>query len=278
MKLSKGTTMTLSLEEGVLFYQLMWKLQYYVNQKLGIDKNFSSPEEYASLPTKKKLKIRNALWEHPELIKIYADENPNQLGKEDLEIIIKWQNFVKGSFYILRHLKKGSIFIGDKNAVYAVHGIQDPLEEIIPSYALPRMVEAILLPFKGQIIYDGLLSGYNISFGGGIRADLNYTYTVAKAKARIITTFEPDIALPKPTKPTKNSLPQLKELAVSAAALKGETPLQKATLALVNAGLNLAIANTQGISNSSGELETQERKIRKATSRLLNLLDIMKEE
>jgi hypothetical protein len=270
--------MTLSPKEGVLFFQLMWKLQSYINQKLGIYKDISSPEEYASLPTKKKLKVRNALWEHPELIEAFANENPNHLDKEDLEIIRKWQNFVKGSFYILRHLKKGSIFIGKKDEVYAVHGIQDPLEEIIPSYALPHMVEAILLPFKGQIIYDGLLSGYNVSFGGGIRANLNYAYTVAKTKDRIITTFEPDIAPPKPAKPTKDSLPQLKEFAASAATFKGDTPLQKAALALVHAGLDLAIADAQGISASADELETQERKIRKATTRLLNLLDIMKEE
>ena len=31
--------MTLSPTDGNLFYELMWKLQYYVNQKLGFHEN-----------------------------------------------------------------------------------------------------------------------------------------------------------------------------------------------------------------------------------------------
>ncbi len=38
----------------------------------------------------------------------------------------------------------------------------------------------VLLPFKGRIVYDGLLAGYNVTFGGGIRRRLrNYPRTVA---------------------------------------------------------------------------------------------------
>jgi hypothetical protein len=70
-----------------------------------------------------------------------------------------------------------------------VLGLIDGLEEVVPAYDLPRMVDAVLLPFKGWIIYDGLLQGYNISFGGGIRSDLNHTYMTAKQKDRIITTM-----------------------------------------------------------------------------------------
>jgi hypothetical protein len=127
----------------------MWKLQYYVNQKHGFHKNITSRDEYANLSTEKKLKARDALWEHPELIEAYARENPDALPPEELEIVRKWKGFVKGSFFLLRHLKRGSIFIGGEgDQVYSVHGIQDALEEAIPSYSLPQMVIAILLPFS----------------------------------------------------------------------------------------------------------------------------------
>jgi len=46
--------MTLSPNDGKLFFELMWKLQYYVNQKRGFHKNTSSLEEYTDLPTKRK--------------------------------------------------------------------------------------------------------------------------------------------------------------------------------------------------------------------------------
>ncbi|MBU2610356.1 MAG: hypothetical protein ABIL11_16655 [Chloroflexota bacterium] len=266
--------MILPSEDAKLFFKLMWSLQYYVNQKLGFYKEISSREEYANLPTEKKLKARNALWEHPELIEDYARENPDAFPDDELEIVRRWTGFIKGSFFVLRHLKKGSIFIKDER-VYAVHGILDPLDEVIPSYALPQMVEAVLLPFKGQIIYDGLLQGYSIHFGSGIRSNLNYDYTVAKHKERIITTLEPDAASqasPK-SKPKKEIAPQLEELAEAMAKVKGNDSLQNSALALARAGMELALAVA-----TNSDLAPAARKARKAFTRLYNMLKIMEDE
>jgi len=255
----------------------MWKLQYYVNQKNGFHKKITTFDEYANLATEKKLKARNALWEHPELIEAYVQENPDALPPGELEIVQKWKGFVKGSFFLLRHLKKGSIFIGDGDQVYSVHGIQDALEEVIPTYALPQMVIAVLLPFKGQIIYDGLLEGYNIQIGGGIRSNLNHAYAVAKQKDRIITTLEPELATPKIVKSKKNALPQLKELTATMEKIKGDGPLQNSALTLARLCLGVSIADAEG-KFTSDEIESQARKIVKASNRLLNLLDIMEED
>ncbi len=268
--------MTLSPEDGKLFFELMWKLQYYVNQKKGIHKNVASRDEYAALPTEQKLKARETLWEHPELIEAYAQENPDALPLAELEIVQKWKGFIKGSFFILRHLKKGSIFIKENDQVYSVQGIQDPLEEVIPSYALPLMVLAILLPYKGQIIYDGLLQSYSVHFGGGIRSNLNHTYMVAKQKDRILTTLEPDLAFPKIVKARKTALLQLKELSASMTKIKGDGPFQTAALNLARLCLELSVADAQGTMMME-EVEVQSRKVVKASTRLLNLLDIMAE-
>jgi hypothetical protein len=142
--------MILSPSDSQLFYKLMWGLQFYVNQQKGILKDTASVEEYSRLAAEKKAKVRAALWKHPELIEVYVQENPNSLSDEELDILRKWRTlFVKGNFYILRHLKKGSIFIGEKNKVYSVIGLMTELDEVAPAYALPHMVEAVLLPFKG---------------------------------------------------------------------------------------------------------------------------------
>jgi hypothetical protein len=136
-------------------------------------------------------------------------------------------------------------------------------------------VDAILLPFKGRIIYDGLLQGYNISFGSGYRSDLNYIYSVAKQKERIITSLEPDQAQIKPTilQLKRNWLPQLEEISSIAAKLKGETALQNAAFGLVRASLEMA----KSIETNPDDLEALfagERKVRKASTRLLTVLDI----
>lgn len=268
--------MILAPSDGKLFFELMWKLQYYINRKQGIHKNISSLKEYADLPTKEKMEARDELWKTPELMETYVQENPDSLPAEELEIIRKWRGFVKSSFFILRHLKKGTIFIDNDNQVYLVHGIQDPLEELIPSHALPQMVEAILLPFKGQIIYDGLLAGYRLHFGRGIRSDIEHTYKVAKQKDRIISTLEPELTTAHPIKPKKNIMPQLKELSAALAKLKSDSPLQNSALALARTSIELSLADTQG-ALVPGEINAQAHKIFKASKRLLDLLDIMEE-
>src|SRR5262249_15259178 len=65
-----------------------------------------------------------------------------------------------------------------------------PFEELFGP-DLPRMIKTTLLPFKGRITYDGLMSGYNISFGPGIRRSLNDGYNEAKARQGIITQLPP---------------------------------------------------------------------------------------
>ena len=268
--------MTLDLADGKLFFEFMWKLQYYANQKRGFHKGISSAAEYTNLSTEKKLKARDALWENTELIEAYVQENPDALPPEQLEIIQKWKGFIKGSFFIFRHLKKGSIFIGKDDKVYAVHGIQDPLEEVIPSYALPQMVEAILLPFKGKIIYDGLLSGYSIHFGGGIRSNLNRLYMNAKQRNRIITTLEPDLEHPSLVEP-KNIAPQLKEISAALEKVKEASPLQKSALALARLSIGLSIRDAEG-TLASDELEKQTQKLFRGSKRLLDILDMLSEE
>lgn len=264
--------MTLTLSDGKLYYELMLKLQQYVNQKRGFNMDMSSFEEFAKLPTEEKLKVRDELWNDPKLIDSYVEENPDALPSAELEIIGKWKDFVKGSFFIFRHLKKGSIFIKEEQ-VYSVHGIFDPLDEIVPSYALPQMVETVLLPFKGQIIYDGLLSGYRVHFGGGIRSGLNRTYTVAKHKERIIATLEPDLAPPVSVKSRKDALPKLEELSAAIVKLKSDSPLQKSALALAQASLEVSIADAEGVITPD-EADRQANKIQRTANRLLKLLDM----
>jgi hypothetical protein len=45
---------------------------------------------------------------------------------------------------------------------------------------LPVMVEAVLLPFEGKIIYDSLIAPYKVSFGSGLRNRFNHAYRTAQ--------------------------------------------------------------------------------------------------
>ncbi len=268
--------MILHPQDAELFYKLMLGVQYYINQQTGTLKEVKSPGEFARLPTEKKAKVRERMWERPELMDDYIQANPDSFSEDELAILRSWRgHFLKGTFYIFRHLKKGTLFIGDKDKVYLVIGLMTPFEELVPDYALPQMAEAVLLPFKGSIIYDGLFSSYPVIIGRNIRANLNHLYQVAKQKERIITSFDPKSEpVVSPARPrTSNLEPKLAEIASQLAGIKGETGTQNAALALTRASLELAMAASKG-----EEMALQRRKVRKAATRLENILEIEEEE
>ncbi len=182
--------MKLSEENVSLFYKLHPALLFYANQQMNISKNVSSIDKLMHLPLKDKVEIRNALFDNINLIDSFIEENPFKFSAEEREIVKGWKNSIKGRFYLLRYLKKYAVFL-DESApphAYGVVAIFNEFEEIIGSN-LPILLETVLLPFKGQIIYDGCLASYRIAFGGGIRRNLNDAYQEAKSRYGIITSL-----------------------------------------------------------------------------------------
>jgi hypothetical protein len=266
----------LSREEADLFFKLMWGLQFYVNRQSQILPNIESREEYAALPMAEKVKVRDALWAHPDLIDAYAQTNPDGLSIGEMEIVRAWKQFISGSFQVFRFLKKYTVFIGEKSQVYGVLGLHDRLEEKFHGRPLPIMVQAVLLPFKGQIVYDGLLQSYNLVFGGGIRSTLKEDYMVAQQNERIITTLEAG--------GTKSSSaghrhifsedigPKLEEVLKVSEQIRGGTPIQRATFALLRASTKVAQLAVQRPDNIN-ELWRLGRQVQRVLSRFHTVLD-----
>jgi len=178
----------LSKADADMFYRLMWSLQHFVNTKLRIVPEANSVSEYAKYKMEDKLKVRKALLADKKLIEEFVRANPEGFSSDDLTIISGWRNFVSGRFYIERFLKKYAVFIQCEE-VYGVLGIYESFSEMAhPSY-LPLCVNAVLLPFKGRIIYDGILEPYNVMFGRNIMGELKEIYMTAKNEKRIIETI-----------------------------------------------------------------------------------------
>jgi hypothetical protein len=107
--------MQVTVEEGKLFYKLFSALLGYVNRKLDVvPEQFSESSEYTSLPPQTRGKVRDALFEHRELIDQFVAENPAGLSPEDLEIVASWKHALVGRFYIFRYLKKHTIFLSER--------------------------------------------------------------------------------------------------------------------------------------------------------------------
>ena len=201
--------MQVTVEECTLFYKLFAALLGYVNRTLNVvPEQFSKEIEYTSLSPQTRGKVRDALYEHLELIDQFVAENPAGLSSDEREIVAGWKNALVGKFYIFRYLKKHTIFICISEKpykAYGVIGLADPIEEVISHRSLPILCNAILLPFNGQIIYDGFIATYSVTFGGGVRRHLNEDYNEAKQTFGIITSLPEGSQPPPPKQPRKPS-------------------------------------------------------------------------
>jgi len=181
--------MRLSEEDVKLFYKLNPALLLYVNSEHGVLSNITTMDGLMAQPANERVQVRDKLYENIELIDSFADKNPFGFTPDELEIIRSWKHFVRDKFYLYSHLKKYSVFLSSNSPskAYGVLSISDSLKDLLPY--LPVMVETVLLPFKGQIIYDGYIGTYCISFGAGIRSGFKDAYEGAKATYGIITTL-----------------------------------------------------------------------------------------
>src|ERR1700730_11597987 len=183
--------MLLEPQDVDLFFKLHRALMFFVNQRLQvIPDDVASPDEFSSLSPQVRLKIRDALSANLDLIQSFADENPANLNEDELAIVRSWRHLVAGKFYVFRELKKYTVFLSTTSpaTAYGVLALSQPFEELVGPY-LPVLTETVLLPFKGVIVYDGLMSSYNISFGPGIRRSLNESFKEAKARHGIVTSL-----------------------------------------------------------------------------------------
>jgi hypothetical protein len=180
----------LSPEDAELFFKLHRSLMFFVSQRLNLVPEVASPEEFAALPTESRLEVRNAFLGEVGLLRSFIDENPARLSDDEMKIVLSWQHRVSGRFFVFRQLKRYMVFLStdDPLTAYGVVALTEPFGDLAGPY-LPVMTETVLMPFRDKIIYDGLLSRYNISFGGGIKRRLNDSYRQAKERLGIVTSL-----------------------------------------------------------------------------------------
>jgi hypothetical protein len=183
--------MLLERHDVALFFRLHRTLMFFVNQRLKvIPDKLHSPGEFAVLSPEVRLKVRDALLADVDLIEAFVAKNPARLPEDDLAIVRSWRHFVEGKFYVFRDLKKYTVFLStEKHPVaYGVLALSQPFEDLIGP-DLPVLTQTVLLPFKDKIVYDGLLTNYRISFGAGIRRELDQVFKEAKQRNGIVSSL-----------------------------------------------------------------------------------------
>ncbi|TMD45358.1 MAG: hypothetical protein E6I90_07465 [Chloroflexi bacterium] len=184
--------MQLSPHQTERFYRIWFALFHFVNEQRQLVPRLPDVPTEGSISPPDAFKLRNALWADETLRERFIATNPVGLPAADLAVVESWRYRLAGTFFIVRHLKKFSVFLVDQplEHAYGVLGLVSPIEEIVGP-VLPLLVQAVLLPFEGQIIYDSLLQPYTVTFGANIRHRLNETYRTIQEREGITTTLEP---------------------------------------------------------------------------------------
>jgi len=180
--------MHLAVQDVKRFYDIWFELLYYVNQHRQLAPSF--PQTWNRVSPEFVVPLRNALWQDDSLREAFIAENPAHLSTDDLAVVESWTHRVEDKFFIFRHLKKYTIFInsGSPAQGYGVLGLTDSVASVVGP-DIPIYVEAVLIPFEDQIIYDSLLAPYAVHFGGGYRQSLTETYRDIQERGGLITTL-----------------------------------------------------------------------------------------
>ena len=178
--------MVLIVKERKLFFKNWLRLLAFVNDKYDVIPGFGHPNTPVGLDIHDILKIRDKLWEDSSVIDEYI--KTTDLNDEDLTITSSWKKFIKGRFVIVKHLVNFSVLLDEKNILYGVTGITDSIAEKMPD--IPFVIGTVLLPFKGKIIYDSIITFPNITFGRNYRTSFRETYKKIKREKGIMTIID----------------------------------------------------------------------------------------
>lgn len=169
--------MRLERSDAKLFYQLWFPLLDFVNRKYHICPKAKTIDQKHGVDACDAKAIADYLWSNTDVIKEYLASTA--LPDEYAQIVAGWAQCKRGRYILERHLKKGSVFISaEDGTVYMVKGLFSTWAEMLGE--APVLLDAVLIPFQGSIISDGLVVPYQIYFGKGAKADFKDAYMNAK--------------------------------------------------------------------------------------------------
>lgn len=170
--IKQSKSAALSKKDADLFYKTYFAILEYTNNyyhlnNLKIYKQ-SNVNPYLLVPIIEKFYNNKEL-----IITNFLKENPYKFKKEELEIVNNYKKAYRNLFIIVEYDYEYTK-IAFNNTIYMVKGLNSPIDEVILYNRLPYLAMTTLLPFKDQIIYDGILSSYgnNLDISSKMKMEL----------------------------------------------------------------------------------------------------------
>ena len=184
--------MILAPDDSALFIRLHCSLMTFVNQRLKVARVAKRQDPFTMLPNAVRIRLRECLIDDPSLYDDYVAANPHRRTDEELAIVHAWKNQVAGTFIVARQNKNGALLLDADRlpTLYLVKGLTEPLRDVI-SWELPVMIDTVLLPFRNQITYDGLLAPHDAEFDEDSCWNLTIFCQESVREGRVITSIQP---------------------------------------------------------------------------------------
>lgn len=160
----KQNNACLTKKEAQLFYKLYFALLDFTNQKYKIKDNYKIYKQFRINPYEL-TDIIDKFWEFKNGIIIeFCMVNPYKFNSEEIEIIKKFKDGFIDSFVIVEYHNEYTVIMNSEK-VFMIKGLHANIDEVISYTQLPYMIKTAIMPFKGNIIYDGILVSYPVKFG-----------------------------------------------------------------------------------------------------------------
>ena len=151
----------LSAADSDLFYKTYFAILEYTNNYYHVNK-IKIYKQKGIDPSGLVPVITKFIENKETLVEKFIKENPYKFNQEELDIVRDYKKGLAGLFMIVKYEKDYTMIISIEKA-YMVKGLTCPIDEIVPYNELPCPAMIRLLPFKGMIIYDGILASYGES-------------------------------------------------------------------------------------------------------------------
>jgi hypothetical protein len=178
--------MTVGTKERDNFIRIHLDLLFFVGQKTKLLPKKTTLQAFIDLNSDLKFNCREALSNDENLLDEYLALNKDRLTAEELDILNDFRRKIKENFIFYKVTSTHGIFFSvDTQRFYAVKALTEPFHVFFAQY--PALVATTLIPYKGQIVYDGFLqTSEEYSFAPAIISALNRVYTYAKRNDEIV--------------------------------------------------------------------------------------------
>jgi hypothetical protein len=179
--------MTLTQSEYKFYLNTTFELFYYVAQRTKLIPASFSFSDFVTDTNNLSFQSRNKLLQNPSLLYDYITSTDGRLSDEELDLLEGYRKRISDQFFVYKHLSKHTIVRAwGSHQFYAIKSLGTPLSELIID--TPTVVNLVILPFNGQIVFDGFVERFGpiITIGPTMRKSFHAEYQAAKKNKQIL--------------------------------------------------------------------------------------------